>query len=557
MNRLYYGDNLDVLRRYIPNESVDLVYLDPPFKSNQDYNVLFSERDGTQAAAQLHAFEDTWTWDQGAAAAYHEAVEAGGSVAKALASLRGFLGTSDMMAYLAMMAPRLVELRRVLKPTGALYLHCDPTASHYLKMILDAVFGYENFVNEIVWQRTNSHNMKTKGFTRVNDVLLVYGKTKDYTFNEQYTAYGPEQMKRFKQDKDGRLYKAENLTFSTPNPSRQFEWRGTKPPANRSWGYGPEKLEELWNEGRILAKRDGKPRLDGLKIYLEETKGKPVSSNWTDIPRVSNTSGERLGYPTQKPEALLDRIIQASTNEGAVVLDPFCGCGTTIASAHRLKRQWIGIDITQAAVVVIKKRFRDRFGIDLPCEIVGEPRSVADAQHLADSDPYQFQWWSLDFVGARPIDQRKGADKGIDGRRYIPDAVTGGTDQIVVSVKAGHVNVSHVRDLRGVVERERATQGILISMEDPTRPMLTEAAAAGFVHTTWGKMPRLQIVTIKELMEGTSKIRVPPLRQVDSTYKRAPKVPAKVAEQPGLYDVQPRMAKATLGKKPLAGGRST
>ena len=344
-NVLYYGDNLDVLRRHVRDESIDLVYLDPPFNSNANYNVLFAEH-GEKAAAQVRAFEDTWVWDTQARLVYEEAIEGGGRVADALRAFRTMLGPSDMLAYLAMMAPRLVELHRVLKPTGSLWLHCDPTASHYLKLLLDSIFGPKRFVNEIVWQRTGAHNMKVRGWPNMNDTLLFYSKGELFTFNQPYVDYGEAQLKRYQPDENGRMYKAENLTFTTPNSLRTFEWRGTKLPPNRYWGASLEQLEAWLAEGRILLKRDGSPRMDGLKIYLDETKGKRVGTNWTDIPRIPNTSRERLGYPTQKPLALLERIISASTNAGDVVLDPFCGCGTTIDAAQLLARRWIGIDIT-------------------------------------------------------------------------------------------------------------------------------------------------------------------------------------------------------------------
>ena len=536
-NQLFYGDNLDVLGRHVADESVDLVYLDPPFNSNANYNVLFAERDGTQAAAQIKAFEDTWRWDEGAARAYADVVEAGGRVSQAMQAFRTFIGENDMLAYLSMMAPRLVELRRVLKATGSLYLHCDPTASHYLKMLLDAVFGSQRFTNEIVWQRTYSHNMASAGFARQNDILFLYSKGSTFTFHPVYVAYGPAQMKRYKPDPDGRLYKAENLTFSTVNPSRQFEWRGARPPAHRSWGASEDQLEEWWAAGRIITKRDGStPRLDGLKVYLDEMKGNPCGSNWSDIPRIPNTSAERMGYPTQKPEALLERILAASSNEGDVVLDPFCGCGTTVTAAQKLGRQWIGIDVTNLAITLIRHRLKDAYGDDIEetYEVVGEPVSVPDAEALAASDPYQFQWWALGLVGARPADGKKGADQGIDGRIYFHDGDTGKTKQIVLSVKAGKLHAPYVRDLRGVVEREQAAQGALLTLHTPTRAMRTEAASAGFYDSPWGQHPRVQILTVGELLAG-KKLDAPPPRQTSRTYKRAPKARKKAGEQPGMF----------------------
>ena len=539
MNLLYYGDNLDVMKRHIKDEFVDLVYLDPPFKSNANYNVLFAEKDGSKAASQIRAFTDTWTWDQEDEAVFAELVTTDGKVADVLQAFHGFLGPCDLLAYLVMMAPRLVELRRVMKPTASIYLHCDPTASHYLKMLMDAIFGPENFRNEIVWQRTNAHNMRTKGYARVNDTLLFFSKSEDFLLNKQYTDYGPEQMKRFKPDETGRLYKAENLTFSTVNPSRQFEWRGSKPPPNRSWGASIEQLEKMYAEGRILLKRDGTPRLDGWKIYIDETKGKPLTTNWTDIPRISNTAAERLGYPTQKPEALLERIITASSNPGNIVLDPFCGCGTAVAVAQKLGRPWIGIDITYLAITLIKARLKDSFGDAVTFKTIGEPVSLPDAKQLAESDPYQFQWWALGLVRARPVEQKKGADKGIDGRIIFQGDERGSFETVIISVKAGHVTSNHVRDLKGVLDREKAAIGVLISMQEPTAPMRTEAVTAGFYEPgTWGqkyekwgqKYPKIQLLTVAELLAG-KKIEMPPIRQVGATFKKAPKVTEQQGEQ--------------------------
>ncbi len=289
-NTLYYGDNLDVLRRYIKDESVDLVYLDPPFKSNQDYNVLFAEQDGSRSAAQIKAFEDTWRWDTAAAQAYQDVVEQGGKVSDAMQAFRKFLGDSDMLAYLSMMAPRLVELRRILKSSGTIYLHCDPAASHYLKMLMDAIFGPDNFKNEIVWQRTNAHNTAGQ-YGRVHDILLFYAKGGDYTWNQLTTPFGEAQLKRYKKDTKGRLYTGQDMTASRPNSdSGKFEWRGTMPPPSRGWGYELQQLEEWWNEGLILTKRDGTPRMDGLKVYLDEKEGKFLQSVWTDISRIPNTA---------------------------------------------------------------------------------------------------------------------------------------------------------------------------------------------------------------------------------------------------------------------------
>ena len=372
------------------------------------------------------------------------------------------------------------------------------------------------------------HNMKTNRFGRVNDILLFYSRSAEHFFNQVYTPYSEAQLKRYREDEDGRAYKAENLTFSTANPSRQFEWRGAKPPPHRSWGASREQLEEWYAEGRILLKKDGTPRLDGLKVYLDETLGKAATTNWTDIPRIGNTSAERLGYPTQKPVALLERIIQASSNEGDTILDPFCGCGTTIAAAQKLDRRWIGIDITQLAISLIRYRLGDSFGKDCRFEVIGEPTSLPDATALAEQDPYQFQWWTLGLVRARPADEKKGADRGIDGRRYFHDEKGGKTKQIIFSVKAGRVTVSHIRDLVGVISREKAEIGAFLSLDPPTSPMRREAASAGFYESPWGKHPRIQLLTIEDLLGGKS-IDYP--QATDVTFKKAQRVRPNPSEK--------------------------
>lgn len=541
MNHLYYGDNLDVLRRYIKDESVDLVYLDPPFKSNQDYNVLFAEKDGTGAAAQFRAFEDTWEWNQLSAAMYQEIVESGGRVSDVMQAFRRFLGTNDMLAYLTMMAPRLVELRRVLKPMGSIYLHCDPTASHYLKLLLDATFGPANFTNEIIWKRSDAHSDAKQGnkhYGRVHDSLLFFKVGPGSTFNQSYTplpASTVDRWYRHIEEETGRRYNKADVTGpgGAAKGNAYYEWRGIK----RYWRYSVERMKQLESAGKLVYSKSG---MVYEKRYLDESKGVPLQDIWTDIPmlRGIHSSGERLGYPTQKPEALLERILTASSGEGDTVLDPFCGCGTTIAVAQRLDRNWIGIDITHLAIGLIKSRLRDHFGdaVKGTYDVTGEPTVLSGAEQLAKDDPYQFQWWALSTVNARPHEQRKGSDQGIDGRLNFHDEGEGGeTKHIILSVKSGHVSVKDVRDLRGVIEREKAEIGVLITLEDATKPMRTEAATAGIYKSPWGKRdseglhyPRLQILTIAELLEGKG-IDYPHMSNV--TYKRAPRAEKAQPEQ--------------------------
>ena len=537
-NSLYYGDNLDILRRYAQDESADLIYLDPPFNSNQTYNILFQEKDGTQSASQIKAFGDTWHWDETAARSYEETVEAGDQVAEAMQAFRKLLGTNDMLAYMSMMAPRLVKLRRVLKPTGSLYLHCDPTASHYLKLLMDAVFGTANFRTEIIWKRTSAHSDTKQGrqqHGRIHDVLLFYTKTDDWNWNPVYTKYDREYVEnfyRFIEPGTGRKYRKGDLTgpggAAKGNP--QYEVMGV----TRYWRYSKERMQELIRQGRIIQTKPGS--VPAYKRYLDEMPGVPLQDLWGDIRPIGSQAAERLGYPTQKPVALLERIIQASSNEGDVVLDPFCGCGTTIAAAQKLDRRWIGIDITQLAISLIRYRLGDSFGKDCRFEVIGEPTSLPDATALAEQDPYQFQWWTLGLVKARPADEKKGADRGIDGRRYFHDEGRGGkTKQIIFSVKAGKVTVSHIRDLVGVISREKAEIGAFLSLEPPTSPMRREAASAGFYESPWGKHPRIQLLTIEDLLGGKS-IDYP--QATDVTFKKAQRVRPNPSEKQKILPME-------------------
>ncbi len=528
LNRLFYGDNLTVLREHVQTASVDLVYLDPPFNSRADYNVLFAEKDGTQSTSQITAFEDTWEWNLDAEHAYRQVVESGGPVADAMRAFRTFLGHSDMMAYLAMMAPRLLELKRVLKPTGSIYLHCDPTASHYLKMLMDSIFGVTNFRNEIIWKRQSAH-ADAKRYGSVHDTILFYATEGEPTWNSQYQPYDAtyvDQYYRY-EDEDGRKFMSGDLSAAgLQGGGYKYEWRGI----TRIWRVPLTTMERLEAERRIFYTRNGIPR---IKRYLDESKGMPAQDVWADIESLRSWMIERLGYPTQKPEALLERIIQASSNEGDVVLDPFCGCGTAIAAAQTLNRRWIGIDITHLAIGLIKQRLQDKFGeaIKSTYQVFGEPTDLAGARKLAEDDKFQFEAWALSMVGARPSGQvRRGADKGIDGRLFFHDDSSGQSKQIILSVKGGHVEHSHIRDLRGVLDREEAQIGVLITLEQPSKPMLREAASAGFYTSSSiadSAFPRIQILTIEEMLAGSS-IAFPRMHQV--TFKQAPRAKGKAAE---------------------------
>jgi len=525
-NVLYYGDNLEILRKYIPDNSIDLVYLDPPFNSKKDYNILFKENGGVESEAQIKAFTDTWHWTQTAENTYHDIVTNGPlKVGQLIGALHDAIGQNDVMAYLVMMTTRLIELRRVLKLTGSLYLHCDPTASHYLKLMLDQIFGPANFRNEIVWKRTTAHN-DPKRFGRIHDILLFYSKSANPTWNPGFASYDPEYIETYYRytDEGGKKFLSRDLTApSHGSTSGQYEWRGKHPPQGRMWAYTRENMERLEAEERIFYTESGYPR---LKQYLDDMPGMPAQSIWTDVLNIRSWHKEALGYETQKPLALLERIIMASSNEGDIVLDPFCGCGTALVAAQKLNRRWIGIDITHLAITLMRNRLQDSFpGIQF--EVIGEPADLASAKVLARQDRYQFQWWALGLIKARPLgEKKKGADKGIDGVIQFIDDPSGKGKRAVVQVKSGHVGVNAIRELKAVAAHDAL--GIFITLEPPTGPMQTEAVGAGFYHSPgWSKdYPKIQILTVEELLHGKA-VNMPPQTQTSVTFAKAPRVSAK------------------------------
>ena len=525
-NKLYFGDNLRILRENVADDSVDLIYLDPPFNSNATYNVLFRERTGEDSVAQIIAFEDTWSWSIESEIAFQDVITGGPEkLGDLLQAMRGFLGQNDMMAYLTMMAQRMAELHRVLKQTGSIYLHCDPTASHYLKLMMDSVFGQNSFRNEIVWKRTSGHN-DAQRYGRVHDVILYYACGPESMWNLTYQPYEDDYVARYYKysDPDGRKWMSDNLSAAgLQGGGYEYEWRGI----TRVWRAPITTMERLDSEGRIYYTRNGIAR---RKRYLDEAKGNPVQDVWTDVQSLRSWHTERLGYPTQKPEALLERIINASSDEGDVILDPFCGCGTAIAVAERLNRRWIGIDITHLAISLMKSRLRDTFGPDLSdYDVVGVPQDVESACALAVESEhdgrYQFEYWALGLVDARPSNKgRRGADSGIDGYINFFDDNSGKAKRIIVQVKSGHVSVPQIRDLKGVLDRENAQIGLFITLNPPTRPMVQEAVSAGIYtpeHYPDHRYPSLQILTIEDLL-ARAQAEYPRFAP-DATLPRAPR----------------------------------
>lgn len=492
MNRLFYGDNLDVLRRYVKDESVDLVYLDPPFNSDRNYNVLFKQKDGKKESgenSQILAFTDTWTWGQDDEVALRELLETSSpQIADTLSALYKILGQSDMMSYVVMMAPRLVELRRVLKSTGSLYLHCDPSASHYLKVLLDAVFGPQHFGNEIIWYYQYGGRSK-KNFGEKHDVIFRYTKSKTFTFNSDSPAVRiPHLESSIRQnyryvDEDGRRYR-----------------------------------EGTWKNGKKY------------RYYADE--GRLRDDVWSDINSIHSQEAERLGYPTQKPLQLLRVIIEASSNPGDVVLDPFCGCGTAVAAAEELGREWLGIDITYLAIDLIKQRLDGQFGSKAlnPYEVVGVPKDVGGAKALFDANPFDFERWAVTLVGGYPNDKQVG-DQGVDGRVRFWDTPNEMANMIV-SVKGGEkINPSMIRDLVGTVQRLKAPMGLFICLSEPTKGMLQEAMSAGlYEHYSGNKFPKIQILTIGNILKGVR----PQMPTPESPYKPAGPVLPTPTTLPGI-----------------------
>lgn len=548
-NTLFYGDNLEILKDHIGDESVDLVYLDPPFNSNATYNVLFKAPTGESSQSQIEAFDDSWHWNQSAEEAFDKVISSGNSdAANLLIAMRSFLKENDMMAYLAMMAVRLIELHRVLKPTGSLYLHCDPTASHYLKLLLDAIFGAKNFRSEISWKRSSAHNDAKQGrvqYGNIRDVIFFYSKSNKWTWNWLFTAYDESYVASAYRhtDEKGRKYRRGDLTAAKAGGDVEYLWpvkrpvggewqsdlaneylsekegweyRQVPPYKGRFWAFSKANLAEFAKNDRLVFASSGMPE---YKRYLDEMPGVPLQNDWSDI--VPASGNEALGYPTQKPVALLERIIAASSNEGDLVLDPFCGCGTTVHAAQKLNRRWIGIDVTHLAIGLIKRRLNEAFkGVKF--DTVGVPQDVGGAATLAKADPYEFQKWALSMIDAVPYkDGKKGGDGGVDGYVYFkPDGKT--TEKAIVSVKGGaNLTPAMVKDLVVTVDNEKAKMGIFLTLTPPTQGMITEAAKAKFYKTEHGEFPKIQIVTVEQLFAPGNPIHMP--WQDTSAFKKAKK----------------------------------
>ncbi|MBA3569946.1 MAG: hypothetical protein H0W28_11510 [Pyrinomonadaceae bacterium] len=531
--KLFFGDNLEIMREHVADESVDLVYLDPPFNSNQSYNVLFKERDTRPSQAQIEAFDDTWHWTPETQHQFELLMtdpNVPREVAKGLDAFRIMLGENDVMAYLVMMAPRLLEIRRTLKPTGWMVLHCDQAAAHYLKVISDQVFDPKNFRNDVVWKRKAGRgetNRQAVRFGVSHDNLLFYAKTSSSVFERQVRPNNPEYIasKFTHDDGDGRIYRLDNITSPSFRKNLVYEYKGYKPPPN-GWAVSVDRMKEMEAEGRLYFPDDASRRIQ-RKRYLDELEGETVDTLWDDIPPINSQAKERLGFPTQKPLSLLQRIIKATTSDDAMVLDPFCGCGTTIAAAEASARSWIGIDITYLAIALIEQRLNDAHP-GITYEVHGVPKDMDGAKALFVKSSKNFEMWAVRQIGGRP-QPKMGGDEGIDGViRFYIDGRDWGT--VLVSVKGGDsLNPSMVRDLVGTVRKDRAEMGILITRAKPTEGMYKTAIKDGSYKWpgTGQDYPRIQIVTVDDLLAG----RRPQMPPIHGTYAEAPRAVKGQGEQ--------------------------
>ncbi len=540
-NRLFYGDNLDVLRNHVSSEFVDLVYLDPPFNSNRNYNVIFARNASSKDTAQIQAFDDTWRWSHVTEEQYLDLVNGGvpNAVADALRAMHTLVGENDALAYLVNMAPRLVELHRVLKPTGSLWLHCDPTMSHYLKILLDAIFGPQNFRNEVIWHRTAAKGSPMSRLPNNHDVLLSYWRSPAGHFDPPVTPYDQDNLdaqtasKYASRDEAGRRYQLTSLLHPEQGmrPNLEYELMGV----TRTWRWSKDRMDAAVAAGLVVQTAPG--RVPREKRYLDEQQGRLIGDVWTDIPPLNSQAAERLGYPTQKPVALLERIIAASTKPGDVVLDPFCGCGTSVDAAIKLDRKWIGIDITYIAVGLIQARLKDTYGDEIAktYRVEGIPRDLPGAQALFHASPFDFERWAVTLADGTPNEKQVG-DRGIDGViRFLNDAkgkAQGG--RVLVSVKGGRsINPAMVRDLVGTVESQKAEMGVLILMVPPT-PGMTEAAnhSGSYVWPVNGQsFPKVQLITVPQLLNFKRPMMPPALTPYISAARRQSPV-----EQRSLFE---------------------
>jgi len=536
-NTLYYGDNLSWMDHWGVEEIADLIYLDPPFNSNEDYNILFG-LGGNGTPAQMRAFEDTWRWGHKAAEDRDTALQLGGSLANAIEAFEKLFPASPMLAYLCHLAPRLHKLHGLLKQRGSIYLHCDDTAGPHIKLLMDAVFGPENYRNLVIWRRATSHNDASR-FGRIADLILFYSKGSDPYWNGDAIAT-PKSSKEIaasypSQDDRGR-FRADNLTgplHGAPKSSPStMPWRDYDVHAmGRCWsvpktGHYATYIEQHFipNYKKIKGVHDRLDRLDEARLIYHPKKGRwPGLKRYASADRSNppqniileptgftnfNKGKEYLGYPTQKPEALLRKLIDAACPPRGLVLDPYCGCGTAIHVAQQTSRAWIGIDITHLAIGIIEHRFSER--LNLRPRVVGQPQDMQGARDLFDRDPFQFEAWAVSRIPGIIPNEIQSGDRGVDGRGYAPEGDR--RHLVLVQVKGGKsVSPATVRELRGTMARENARLGILIVMDDK---VLTRGArkemAQGTVNISGAKYNLMQEWTIQDFFDG-KRPELPPM----------------------------------------------
>ena len=551
-NRLLFGDNIDWLPTLSTN-SVDLIYLDPPFNSKASYNLLYRSPDGEAAQAQYRAFVDAWRWGAPTDIALARIMRSGSPVSGIIGAFHNYMNKSDLEAYLVMMAARLIEMHRILKPDGSLFLHCDASAGHYIKIILDAIFEAGAFKNEIVWKRTNPKSLMTRRLPTNHDVIFFYTRGNGYwNEREAFQPYDPLNLsektrKQYEsQDKDGRPYQLTSLTNPNSNrPNLTYEFLGV----TRVWRWTRERMQAAHDAGHIF--QAGPGRVPRFKRYLDEQRGLPLDDVWVDIPPLHSHAVERLGYQTQKPLALLERIIKLASREGDTVLDPFCGCGTAIEAAHILGRKWIGIDITPLAIDVVERRL-NRKGArrKKDYEVDGIPLDLSGAHRLFENDPHDFQIWATTLVSGQPR-EKKGADKGIDGVIYFQDDHDR-IGQAIVSVKGGaNIHATHVRDLIGAMGNTQSKMGVFVTLHPPTSAMEKAAREAESVIAGGKLRPRVQIVTIGDLLDG-KRLDIPPVHDIISAAASARRL-AQHREPEAITPEQVRRQPSF--KLPIEGGR--
>lgn len=519
-NKLFYGDNLDVLRKYIKDETIDLCYIDPPFNSKRNYNQIYNNI-GKEDQAQVQAFVDTWSWGEDDEILLQDIFSNRGGVFTSqsidlITGLKKVLGVGSLLSYLVHMTVRIAEIYRVLKPTGSFYLHCDPTASHYLKLIIDSIFcagRNGQYRNEIIWKRINAKGLAFTRFASNHDVIFYYSKTKEFTWNPQYKKHDEKYLSdfyKYKEPGSGRIYRLADLT--NPNkdrPNLTYEFLGV----TRVWRWTKDRMEKAYKDGIVVQSKPGS--VPALKRYLDEQEGTPIDDIWIDILPIQSQSDESLGYPTQKPETLLDRIIKASSNKNDIILDVYCGCGTTISVAQQLGRQWIGVDITYQSISLILKRLEDHYGKSIidSIELNGTPKDIDSAIALAnkkeDKIRKEFEKWIvLTYTNNRGmINEKKGGDGGVDGIAYVLDSNEKEgqiVKKVLFSVKSNKIlSPAVVRDLNGTIEREGAAMGILLTLY-PMDNMVKEGKKYGIYKNTLFNhdYPKIQVFSAQDILDG-------------------------------------------------------